>query len=193
MNRARAAALVLLDASPFYRFCEAQLLPSLAEYLRRNARVTPEVATELRRGARSSRHTGLRYLELAGWPPETAALPAELQRPFLDYSRAARQNDELPSKHAGEITTVLMAAHIGADVVVIDDLFGKRLARDRGVPACRPLSWQSKCSRKASSPQATATACSTCRRHLRPAARTSHGLATGQALHAIDRRQVATG
>lgn len=66
MNRARAAALVLLDASPFYRFCEAQLLPSLAEYLRRNARVTPEVATELRRGARSSRHTGLRYLELAG-------------------------------------------------------------------------------------------------------------------------------
>jgi len=134
MNRARAAALVLLDASPFYRFCEAQLLPSLAEYLRRNARVTPEVATELRRGARSSRHTGLRYLELAGWPPETAALPAELQRPFLDYSRAARQNDELPSKHAGEITTVLMAAHIGADVVVIDDLFGKRLARDRGVP-----------------------------------------------------------
>jgi hypothetical protein len=104
MNRARAAALVLLDASPFYRFCEAQLLPSLAEYLRRNARVTPEVATELRRGARSSRHTGLRYLELAGWPPETAALPAELQRPFLDYSRAARQNDELPSKHAGELT-----------------------------------------------------------------------------------------
>ena len=101
MNRARAATLVLLDASPFYRFCEARLLPILAEYLRGNARVTPEVATELRRGARSSRHTGLRYLELAGWPPETAALPAELQRPFLDYSRAARQKDELSSKHRG--------------------------------------------------------------------------------------------
>ena len=27
-----------------------------------------------------------------------------------------------------------MAAHLGADVVVIDDRFGKRLARDRGVP-----------------------------------------------------------
>jgi hypothetical protein len=134
MVRARAAALVLLDASPFYRFCEAQLLPSLAEYLRGNARVTSEVTTELRRGARSGGHAGLRYLELAGWPPETAALPAELQRPFLDYSRAARQKDEPPSKHAGEIATVLMAAHLGAAAVVIDDLFGKRLARDRGVP-----------------------------------------------------------
>jgi len=30
MFKARAAALVLLDASPFYRFCEAQLLPDLA-------------------------------------------------------------------------------------------------------------------------------------------------------------------
>ena len=81
MNRARAATLVLLDASPFYRFCEARLLPILAEYLRGNARITPEVATELRRDARSSRHAGLRYLELAGWPPETASLPAELQIP----------------------------------------------------------------------------------------------------------------
>ena len=134
MNRARAATLVLLDASPFYRFCEARLLPILAEYLRGNARITPEVATELRRGARSSRHAGLRYLELAGWPPETAALPAELQRPFLDYSRAARQKDEPTSRHAGEIATVLIAAHLGAGVIVIDDLFGKRLARDRGVP-----------------------------------------------------------
>jgi len=133
MVRARAAALVLLDASPFYRFCEAQLLPSLAEYLRGNARVTLEVAAELRRGARCDRRAGLRYLELTGWPPDTAALPVELQRPFLDYSRAARQKDEAPSKHAGEIATVLMAAHLGADVVVIDDLFGKRLARDRGV------------------------------------------------------------
>ena len=127
-SRARAA-----DASPFYRFCEAQLLPSLAEYLCGNARVTLEVAAELRRGARSDRHAGLHYLELAGWPPDTAALPAELQRLFLDYSRAARQKDEPPSKHAGEIATVLMAAYLGADVVVIDDLFGKRLARDRGV------------------------------------------------------------
>lgn len=66
--------------------------------------------------------------------PETSALPAELQRPFLDYSRAARQKDEPTSRHAGEIATVLMAAHLGAGVIVIDDLFGKRLARDRGVP-----------------------------------------------------------
>lgn len=133
MPRARGAALVLLDASPFYRFCEAQLLPDLAAYLRDNAVVTPEVAVELRRGARAKAHLGLRYLELTGWPAETAALPPHLQREFLDYSRAARQNDDPPSKHAGEISTVLMAAHLGAGVAVIDDLFGKRLARDRGV------------------------------------------------------------
>ena len=111
MLNARAAALVLLDASPFYRFCEAQLLPHLAAYLRDNARVTPEVAAELRRGARAGAHVGLRYLELAGWPAETAALPPHLQREFLDYSRAARQKDDPPSKHAGEISTVLMATH----------------------------------------------------------------------------------
>lgn len=133
MLRARGSALVLLDASPFYRFCEAQLLPHLAAYLRDNALITPEVVAELRRGARAKAHVGLRYLELARWPAETAALPVRLQSEFLDYSRAARQKDDPPSKHAGEISTVLMATHLGAGVVVIDDLFGKRLARDRGV------------------------------------------------------------
>lgn len=134
MLRTRAGALVLLDASPFYRFCEAQLLPSLAAYLQENARVTPEVTSELERGARSTVYAGLRYLQLAGWPHETEALPPHLQQAFLDYSRAARQKGDPPSKHAGEISTVLMATHLSADVVVIDDLFGKRLAHDRGIP-----------------------------------------------------------
>jgi hypothetical protein len=133
MLRARAAALVLLDASPFYRFCEAQLLPDLVVYLKQNARVTPEVAGELRRGA-SGKHVGLRLLERAHWPLATEPLSPVLRRLFLDYSRAARQKAEPPDKHAGEITTVLMAVHLGADVVVVDDLFGKRLARDQGQP-----------------------------------------------------------
>lgn len=134
MIGSRGATLVLLDASPFYRFCEAQVPPELASYLRHNARITPEVDGELRRGASGQHHVGLRYLQRAQWPPVTELLPAEQQRRFLDYTRAARQKGDLPEKHAGEITTVLTAVHLGADIVVIDDLFGKRLARIEGQP-----------------------------------------------------------
>lgn len=133
MVLARAAKIVLLDATVPHRFCEAQLLPELIRYLGDSAWITPEVVTELRRSARSRRYAGLRLLESAGWPKATKVLPQELRKQFRDFRRAAQQPGDPPDKHTGEITTVLMAGHLHADVVVIDDRFGKALAKQKGL------------------------------------------------------------
>ena len=108
MIGASAAALVLLDASVPYRFCEAQHLPELIGYLQRSAWVTPEVMDELRRGAATRRHAGLRLLDRTSWPKVTNTLPPELRHEYSNLKRAAQQPGDPPEKHIGEITTVLM-------------------------------------------------------------------------------------
>lgn len=129
MLRAGGARLVLLDASVPHRFCEAQMLPQLMTYLGASARITPEVAAELKRSARGQRFAGLRLLERAAWPEVTDVLLPDLRVRFEHYRRAAQQPGDPPTRHIGEITTVLMAAHLKADLVIIDDELGKRLAR----------------------------------------------------------------
>ena len=131
---ARHARVVLLDASVPHRFCDARLLPELITYLAQNAWVTPEVDGELRRSARSETYASLRLLEHAGWPKVTEPMPLALRPEYSDLLRAAQQPGDKPGKHAGEVTTVLMAQHLGAEVVVIDDQFGKALARRREIP-----------------------------------------------------------
>ena len=134
MLRIADARMVLLDATVPHRFCEAKLLLELAQYLGAAAWITPEVETELRRSARGRRYAGLRVLELAGgWPKVTDVLPQQFRSEYRDLKRAAQQPGEPPDKHAGEITTVLMATHLAADLVIIDDRFGKALAKQKGL------------------------------------------------------------
>jgi hypothetical protein len=133
MIRVCRATLVLLDVSVAHRFCEAQLLPDLIRYLRDPGCATPEVLSELQHSARGQRYAGLRLLEHTGWPKVSGALPPELRREYWDLKRAAQQPGDPPEKHIGEITTVLMAAHLHADLVIVDDRFGKALARRKGL------------------------------------------------------------
>ncbi len=129
MISAFGARLALLDATVPHRFCEAQMLPQLITYLGASAKVTPEVDGELKRSARSDRFAGLRLLERASWPDVTDVLPGPLRNQFEHYRRAAQQPGDPPTKHIGEITTVLMAVHLKADLVILEDELGKRLAR----------------------------------------------------------------
>ena len=134
MMRVANAALVLLDATVPHRFCDAKLVLELMSYLGKAARITPEVESELRQSASGHKYAGLRALQLAGgWPMVTMALPLELKGEYRDFKRAAQQPGDPPAKHAGEITTVLMTAHLEADLVVIDDGFGKALARQKSL------------------------------------------------------------
>jgi len=134
MTRIAAVRMVLLDATVPHRFCEANMLLELANYLGAAAWITPEVESELRNSARGRKYAGLRVLEhLSQWPKVTEVLPQELRREYRDLRRAAQQPGDPPARHVGEIATVLMAAHVGADLVIIDDHFGKMLARQRGL------------------------------------------------------------
>lgn len=133
MISAAEAKMVLLDATVPHRFCEAQLLLELISYLHDSAWITPEVGDELRRSARRNRYAGLRVLEHTSWPNVTDVLPPELRREYRDLKRAAQQPGDPPEKHIGEITTVLMAAYLHAAVVIVDDRFGKALARRKGL------------------------------------------------------------
>ena len=105
------------------------MLPQLVKYLGASARVTPEVDSELKRSARGDRFAGLRLLERVNWPEVTEVLPGHLRAQYEHYRRAAQQPNDPPTKHIGEITTVLMAEHLGADLVILEDDLGKRLAR----------------------------------------------------------------
>ena len=135
MIQAAEVEVVLLDATVPHRFCEAQLLPDFIAYLKHNAWITPEVEGELQQSARSRRWAGLRVLEHAAWPRVTDQLPPDLRHEFEDYRRAAQQPSEPNHKHIGEIATVLMAWHLGADLVITDDGFGKTLAKIKKVPS----------------------------------------------------------
>jgi len=133
MIRAAGAHLVILDATVPHRFCEAQILPQLVKYLGESAQVTPEVYGELKRSARGNRFAGLRLLEVVGWPKVTDVLPPQLRVEFEHLRRAAQQPDDPPTKHIGEIATVLMAKHLNADLIILEDSLGKRLAQKKGL------------------------------------------------------------
>ena len=58
-------------------------------------------------------------------------LPAPLKRELLDLVRALRKPGDHPLKNAGEVSTVLMAQHLGGDLVVLEDHDGKSRSRRR--------------------------------------------------------------
>jgi hypothetical protein len=128
------AARVLLDSSPFFRFCDGGQVINLAAYLGERAYITLEVRDELLLNAGS--YTDLKTLKRMDWPPKRneLELPAQLKEELLDILRAIQRPGDHPLTHAGEISTVLMAQHLGGELVVLEDADGKKLAVRRQVP-----------------------------------------------------------
>jgi predicted nucleic acid-binding protein len=128
------ATKVLLDTSPFWRFCEGGQVINLARYLGKRAYITLEVEAELKRSA--GRYGDLKTLGFLRWPRDSnrLELPGPLKRELLDILRALTTPGEHALKNAGEISTVLMAQHLGGELVVLDDHDGRRLAAKRAVP-----------------------------------------------------------
>ncbi|MEZ5121169.1 MAG: hypothetical protein R2736_06285 [Solirubrobacterales bacterium] len=129
------AELILLDSSPFFRFCEGGQLLNLASYLGQRAHITLEVDGELRMRSATT-HPELKTLDRLRWPPSERRLelPAPLKQELLDILRAIQEPGDHPLKHAGEISTVLMGQHLGGKLIVLEDRDGKALAGRRGVP-----------------------------------------------------------
>lgn len=136
----RTAQLVLLDASPLCRFAECSLLGALRAYLSSRARITREVERELLRLAEQdafaslAEHLRPQAGETRGaWPKTTKPIPNALKTDFANLLALKHAVDEHDWKHTGEIATVLIAEHRGADLVLIDDGWGKSLAKGRGL------------------------------------------------------------
>jgi hypothetical protein len=144
MHLGREARVILVDTSVFYRFCDAGLLSPLKSYLASRARITREVGRELFVAPLDNVHRDLASLQNPPWPKKTGQVPTPLRPEANRLKDEARLREarakgvdvaEIPAyKHAGEVTTVLMAEHLGANLVIIDDDFGKSLARARKVP-----------------------------------------------------------
>jgi hypothetical protein len=143
MNPASACAQeVMLDASPICRFAEHGLLEPMRRYLGDRARITREVERELQRLSGQQQFPQIReYLCADGtivrsdgkWPQRTGQLPSTLRADYVNLLQGKRRFGEHERAHSGEIATVLMAQHRGADLVVIDDGWGKNLAKSRGL------------------------------------------------------------
>ncbi|MGO8685192.1 MAG: hypothetical protein ACLQUT_11525 [Thermoleophilia bacterium] len=139
----RDAKSVLLDTSVFYRFCDAHEIPALKAYLGGIARITREVRRELAVAPLDGIHRDLSVLQTPPWPKKTGQIPEPMLGDANRLKDEARLEEArfrgvdvstIPGyKHAGEVTTVLMAEHLRADLVVIDDTFGKHLAIARRV------------------------------------------------------------
>jgi hypothetical protein len=136
--RSQSAEELLLDASVLCRFAEHGLLAALRSYLADRARITREVERELLRLADTSEFRQLHdHLASAGsvarvrgrWPKRTKNLPDALKPEFARILGLKRSLGEHERAHAGEIATVLMAAHRHTSLVVIDDNWGSDLAR----------------------------------------------------------------
>jgi hypothetical protein len=136
----RTAQHALLDASPLCRFAECSLLEEPREYLGSRARITREVERELLRLAEQDGFSSLAaYLRpqaaqvRGAWPKTTKPMPDGLKADFANLLALKHAIGEHERAHAGEIATVLVAEHRGVDLVLIDDGWGKSLAKGRGL------------------------------------------------------------
>lgn len=127
---------ILLDTGPFCRFCEADGLTELALYLGARAWITQDVANEIHyRGKKE--HAALRTLR---WqrPPFPRNQPIVLTGAHAKQAERIhvrkQQPGDPPDADLGEITTVLAAVARGGAPVMIDDRFGRQLARQRRLP-----------------------------------------------------------
>jgi hypothetical protein len=143
MAAATEASLVLLDTSPFYYFDEAGHLRELRGFLNDRCKVTRQVDRELRI-ARDDGHIRADIFDSPSkWPRRTRPLPDVLDSDFQNHRRLAQEQEALlkPTsyrpprydKHSGEVETALMAHLLNADLVVMDDGYGKKLLLHREI------------------------------------------------------------
>lgn len=127
---------MILDTSVLRRFSEASQLHALMGFLKKSAYVTDAVRDELDHVVGSS-IPGTQELTLilthANWPI-TIATPQELWPTVLRIKAEFDTIGDAPSRHMGEITTVLVAVEANIDLAAIDDRGGKALASARGLP-----------------------------------------------------------
>lgn len=135
MRLIRDEERILLDAGPFFRFCEGGKLTPFARYLGGRAEITADVAAELDLRASSPKphlrtHPGLQNLSRLAFP---GGAPIELEGHHVAEVERIRaqwaEEDEHPKAHRGEISTVIAARENGHRIVVIDDVGGIKLAQ----------------------------------------------------------------
>jgi hypothetical protein len=112
----------------------------LREYLGSRARITREVRRELLRRAGQDDFSSLaahlrpQADEVRGaWPKTTKPMPDALKTDFANLRALKHAIGEHDWAHSGEIATVLIAEHRRVDLVLIDDRWGKSLAKGRGL------------------------------------------------------------
>ncbi len=134
MRLIRDEERVLLDAGPFFRFCDAGQLRPFAQYLGSRAAITSDVAAEIELRASSPKphlrtHPGLQNLHRLRFP---GGSPIQLEGQQLAEVERIRSQwagaDEHPKAHRGEISTVIAARELGHQIAVIDDVQGIKLA-----------------------------------------------------------------
>jgi hypothetical protein len=130
----QGADIALLDTSVIVNFADGAALYQLSTYLGPKAAITLDVERELTRLAGTSR-SELVALERLGWPPGDAlALPPDLLADAEDLRRLNAKPGDHAQANLGEISVALLAPRLNNAVVVMDDNFGKKLCRMRGVP-----------------------------------------------------------
>jgi hypothetical protein len=67
------------------------------------------------------------------WPKTTKPMPDALKTDFANLLALKHAIGEHDWAHSGEIATVLIAEHRRVDLVLIDDRWGKSLAKGRGL------------------------------------------------------------
>jgi len=118
---------VLLDASCIISFCQAGHVAYLHRFLDRRGYITEDVEREVGRNA-ASQHLVPRMR----WPCVLPHVP-ELLSESVRLARASQGPGDHPKKNLGEISTTLMAQHLGNAGVIMDDQYGKHLCDQRGV------------------------------------------------------------
>ena len=123
--------VVVVDASSFRRFNDAGLALKLEECLP-GAVISPEVQVEL---ARAPLETCPLLRQIARSPdwPSREALNEGNRRDLLAIAKVEQNAGDHPSTHLGEISSVLLARQIRADLLVMDDETGVKMARFRRI------------------------------------------------------------
>lgn len=134
MNVTLAFERVLFDSSAIINFVEAGEIVRLSAYIGSKGAITLEVEHELLRLSQT-RFPGLIALQRLGWPPgEALALPPRLLQEADDMRRVELSPGAHADTDRGEVSTALMAQHLGRAVAVMEDDFGKRICARRNVP-----------------------------------------------------------
>jgi predicted nucleic acid-binding protein len=137
MKRIAEQDMILADTGPFCRLAEAgeAHLDAAARYLEANVRVVIDVDKELQRRSTVAVHARLTRLKLLGVPREEPITITDnklLDRIEAILQGRRRHKPGHEREDRGEVTTALVAADLGAPVLM-DDGFGKRLAAQEGV------------------------------------------------------------